>query len=127
LMRIRDYPRWESWDGGFLYKACRGGAMFEEVFRFLDGTWSAGSKTLGTWRIFRSLSEALKYGEGMARPRVMKELEKQACMRKSLHLPYNRVWLSLQRLTGADSTLNLPPNVTARKLSEQDADGIALL
>jgi hypothetical protein len=71
LARVKGYPRWRSTTltGGFLYYlgSC---SWVEEVFPYFDGTWSAGRRSNGTIRYFKSLQEALDYGTQLAAPRV---------------------------------------------------------
>jgi hypothetical protein len=71
LAKVRGYPRWKSTTitGGFLFYL-NSGSWIEEIFPYRDGTWSTGRKSKGTIRYFRSLWEALKYGEELVAPRV---------------------------------------------------------
>jgi hypothetical protein len=71
LAKVRGYPRWKSTSitGGFLYYVGLS-SWVEEVFPYFNGTWSAGRKSKGTIRYFKSLREALAYGEELAVPKV---------------------------------------------------------
>jgi len=118
LGNIRKFPRWFSWEGGFTYQTKPNGEILEEVFRFLDGTWSAGKESRGTFRKFGSLPEALEYGERQAEVRVH-----CYALNRARYARYARR-LRMKRLTGVNMKFSQwPAGVTATTLQLSPGTG----